>query len=402
MPLAQNAPREWGCALFGTMRLTRPSRTVIFEPQVLLHSQQVLAKVRSLIRASCGSPALPASGAMWRSASADGVGGSLRSSDLSSAADDPFGANRSKSYYMFLVDQPSDITVDFNIVSDENLTQRLEARVYPYGNYQSSHIIYAGTSADSGFNNIGGVIGIVKNSYATLNSLQVKGVINASSINVGGIIGVVTSTSEEATTISNSSSLMTINGKDFVGGLVGKSSLLSINTSYSTSSITGETFLGSLVGSLNDNYISSIQNCYATGTVNSSLENEYVGGLLGYLGSGSSLIASYYIGKTSRFNDDEGSDFIVGKAHNDSLIINTKAPFIIADSTPSEEESFLGTYYPSNSSWLINDLNSDIVESSYHYSNSIWSDGSNLNCASIFNLPNRPILINNNEINCEQ
>lgn len=95
---------------------------------------------------------------------------------------------------------------------------------------------------------------------------------------VGGLIG---KKSGESSIIDNCFSECTVSGGSHIGGLVGSSYGCDNDTtmnSYSTGNVSGTgDFIGGLMGS--SIHLSTIENCYSTGSVNG---NQYIGGLVGY------------------------------------------------------------------------------------------------------------------------
>lgn len=68
-----------------------------------------------------------------------------------------------------------------------------------------------------------------------------------------------------------------ITGRDYVGGLIGRSDYGSVNNCYVTGSVSGNYCEGGLIG-LN---AGSISNCYVTNSVNGGSDSNYIGGLIG-------------------------------------------------------------------------------------------------------------------------
>ena len=109
---------------------------------------------------------------------------------------------------------------------------------------------------------VGGNSGTIQTSYAT-------GQVNGKSW-VGGLVG----HNEDGTTIKNSYATGKVNGKRWVGGLVGWNDG-TIETSYATGKVEGKEYVGGLVG-LNK---SRIRASYAMGKVDGRI---YVGKFMGY------------------------------------------------------------------------------------------------------------------------
>jgi hypothetical protein len=95
--------------------------------------------------------------------------------------------------------------------------------------------------------------------------------ISSTGYDVGGLIG------HNDGTVSNCYSTGSVNGQDFVGGLVGGNggTVGTVSNCYSTGSVNGQDFVGGLVG-FNGGTVS---NCYSTGSVNG---RGVVGGLIGW------------------------------------------------------------------------------------------------------------------------
>lgn len=142
----------------------------------------------------------------------------------------------------------------------------------------------------TGGNFVGGLIGTASNT--TVSDIKFQG--NVSGIeHIGGIIG----NGVGAVTINNSSSKGEINGRSFVGGLVGMI-WGNVNNSHSTAKVTARQLAGGAIGRI----MGIVNNCYATGDVSSQA---YGGGLIGNTSSGS-IHHSYATGKVS------GGEFLGG------------------------------------------------------------------------------------------
>ena len=125
---------------------------------------------------------------------------------------------------------------------------------------------------------IGGLVGsqiggTISNSYAA-------GTVDGDNY-VGGLVGITDSD------ISNSSVTGNVSGIDNVGGLVGYSEGTITYSSYATVDVTGNDNVGGLVGYS----LGTISNSYATGDVTGS--GEYIGGLVGWLEAGATISNSY-------------------------------------------------------------------------------------------------------------
>ncbi|HEY8023314.1 MAG TPA: YDG domain-containing protein [Burkholderiaceae bacterium] len=123
----------------------------------------------------------------------------------------------------------------------------------------------------SGVDMVGGVVarneGTIANVFAfgTVTERNSNGVYG-----VGGLLG-----SNYGGIVSNSASIGTVSGGDYVGGLVGMNFTGTVIGSHASGNVTGHNEVGGLVG---ENY-STLSNSYATGNVNSS--GTFSGGLTG-------------------------------------------------------------------------------------------------------------------------
>ena len=124
--------------------------------------------------------------------------------------------------------------------------------------------------------------GIIRNSYAT-------GSVNGTDF-LGGLIG------SNYGTITNSYATGSVNGDSDVGGLVGYNRYGTITNSYATGSVTGTIKVGGLMG-IND--YGTITNSYATGTANG---NDNVGGLVGF-NTYDGIITNSFYDKTKNKNN---------------------------------------------------------------------------------------------------
>lgn len=130
---------------------------------------------------------------------------------------------------------------------------------------------------------------------------------------VGGLVGI-----SENTTISNAYSTGAVIGEVAVGGLVGVSESTTISNAYATGDVTGDNYVGGLVGINADN--STINNAFATGNV---IGSSNVGGLVGFSVNNSMITNAYATGAVTGFNDYIGG--LVGMNTGISTISNSHA-----------------------------------------------------------------------------
>lgn len=140
---------------------------------------------------------------------------------------------------------------------------------------------------------------------------------------VGGLIGGSTDGCAYPGQIISSHSSVSISGSSYVGGIVGNF-LGTISDSYATGSVTGSTdYTGGLVGRTNGDISSS----FATGNVTSSAD--YVGGLVGE-GTSSDISNSFATGQVSGVNMVGGlaggidSNSSISKSYATGLVSSTE------------------------------------------------------------------------------
>ncbi|WP_430010065.1 beta strand repeat-containing protein, partial [Methylophaga lonarensis] len=150
---------------------------------------------------------------------------------------------------------------------------------------------------------VGGLAGSVFGANTVIDNVSVSGTVVSdnntnSATQAGGLVG------SNASTIRNSTSSVNVTGSTQVGGLVGfnTSSNAKIETSYATGTVTANgasisfPVAGGLVGK---NQLGTIENSYATSSVNvTTIENSTAGGLVGETAMGS-ITNSYAIGSVN-------------------------------------------------------------------------------------------------------
>ncbi|MFR9651810.1 MAG: fimbrillin family protein [Rikenellaceae bacterium] len=137
---------------------------------------------------------------------------------------------------------------------------------------------------------------------AIIKNISVTGSIKSSGNYVGGIVGRDYS-SDDATTITNCSSSVEIEGGSYVGGIIGSTHNTKIDRCYNTGKVTA-TY--DKVGGIAGYNSTSIINCYNSAEVSGSGND--VGGVVGYNISGASLQNSYNIGNVT----NKGSGYLGG------------------------------------------------------------------------------------------
>ena len=160
-----------------------------------------------------------------------------------------------------------------------------------------------------GNENVGGLVGY--NQGGKIENSQAAGSVFGRGDRVGGLVGYIPNSSGK-TTIENSQASVSVEGNDYVGGLVGYSYNANIKNSHATGNVFGENYVGGLVGQ------GSASNSYATGTVTG---NDEVGGLVGRISSGT--IENSYATGTVTGNEKVGG--LVGYNNNEGTIQNSYA-----------------------------------------------------------------------------
>lgn len=128
------------------------------------------------------------------------------------------------------------------------------------------------------------VASLIGQAYETkINNVSASGIVAGKSGAIGGLIGALTAKS----TLTNSSTTtnVTLIQPDFgtfsiMGGLVGTMEDSYIDKNYATGSVNGVKYVGGLIGQMSGG--GSIVNSYATGTVTSQWSNS-TGGLIGWI-----------------------------------------------------------------------------------------------------------------------
>ncbi|MCL2281930.1 MAG: hypothetical protein FWC26_01265, partial [Fibromonadales bacterium] len=163
-------------------------------------------------------------------------------------------------------------------------------------------------------------------SAGTIKNLGVTGTVNGHDY-IGGLVGI------SYGKIINSYAKVNVNGYDYVGGLVGFNHQADadcyaiINNSYATGNVKGNDYVGGLVGHSAVSLEKAIINSYATGEVEGEI---YVGGLIGF--NSFTLISSSYATGKVKGNENVGgllgqtdggaidSSYATGNVSGDSIV----------------------------------------------------------------------------------
>ncbi len=157
-----------------------------------------------------------------------------------------------------------------------------------------------------------GLFGKIQN--ANISNLRLQNIDIIGYNNVGGLIGSsFCSSSGNSPSISNNYITGTINGEDYVGGLIGSSSSSyyypRIKNNLASATVSGNNYIGGLMGSSSSSYYynPTISNNYATGTVGGE---RYVGGLIGY----------FYSTHNATVNNSYATGIVSGLFHVGGLV----------------------------------------------------------------------------------
>ena len=115
---------------------------------------------------------------------------------------------------------------------------------------------------------VGGLVG--RNVSGTVETSYATGAVTGTSNYIGGLVG------ENSGTVETSYATGAVEGYSYVGGLVGFNSSGTVETSYATGAVEGYFYVGGLVGF---NSSGTVETSYATGTVTG---NSSAGGLVGF------------------------------------------------------------------------------------------------------------------------
>lgn len=227
----------------------------------------------------------------------------------------------------------------------------------------------------NGKDNVGGIIGKIldtgtNRTVVTLSNSSNKKSISGSGNNVGGLVGCQTSkgyssypTEYAKLAISSCQNESVINGKDYVGGIIGYADYLQkISSSTNAANITGSNYVGGFVGKAAGSEISIATNS------NQITGRGYVGGIAGYAGDIKNCTNNGIILSTSVIIEGSESCAYVGGIAGYANSINNSTNNI--DITINHAGQYLGGIvgYLQSPSGTVNDSNintGDITGYSY-------------------------------------
>jgi hypothetical protein len=127
----------------------------------------------------------------------------------------------------------------------------------------------------AGSTRVGGLIGSL-NTNGTIFKCHSSGEVKGDSSYSGGLVGSIVCT--EPSIVDSCYSICTVQGTNFVGGLIGHCHNTQLSNSYSTGIVNGNDTVGGLAGYAYSG-VTEVRNCHAKGAVHG---NNLLGGLIGY------------------------------------------------------------------------------------------------------------------------
>ena len=174
-----------------------------------------------------------------------------------------------------------------------------------------------GEAARSAGESVGGLVGL--NKGGMIRGSSATGDVTSTSSTIGGLVG------RNEGTITESTASGAVTGIDYVGGLVGYDSGVSISASRASGNVIGSNEgVGGLVGQLDG----TIRTSYATGAVTGTVK---VGGLVGRLVG--AIIAAYASGDVSGSGDAVGG--LVGQSDSGNSFTPTASSVVASYATGS-------------------------------------------------------------------
>ena len=154
---------------------------------------------------------------------------------------------------------------------------------------------------------VGGIVGDAY--YATISNVYNTGIVSGNTY-VGGVVGYAYSNA----TVRNVYNTGSVSGNTYVGGVVGStSSSVTVRNAYNTGSVSGSSSsVGGVVGCASSSTISNVSNVYNTGSVSGSSQ---VGGVVGY--APNSTISNVY--NTGSVSGSSNVGGVVGQASSSTV-----------------------------------------------------------------------------------
>ena len=208
------------------------------------------------------------------------------------------------------------------------------------GNVTVQNCTFSGDVSSSGDLYVGGVVGYNNGGTVTGCIFSGSGSVSGSE-DVGGVVG------RNDGTVENCYNTGKVSGNRYVGGVVGyNGSSSTVENCHNTGAVNSS---GNYVGGVVGHNISSVTNCYNTGSV-TRIDSTYVGGVVGW-NDGANVTNCYFL-QTADVNEN-----LSGIGKNEGTSSNVEAR--TADEFRSGEVAYLLQGTQTTPVWGQNDLNTD-------------------------------------------
>ena len=200
----------------------------------------------------------------------------------------------------------------------------------------SANIVASFNSASiSGMFYSGGLIGLARsNIYVSLSSNT--GALTGRS-QLGGLIGIASATATIHSSY-NTGAVDSSTNQNVIGGLVGNAKIANIDSSYNTGTVSGRNFVGGLVGLVGQD--SRITSSFNTGTASG---DNSIGGLLGRVDGDAYINSSYQAGEVNWITGFDGLVGTVTGAVTTTSVYSSVASRYVA-TTPVDDMKLASTY----------------------------------------------------------
>ncbi len=200
----------------------------------------------------------------------------------------------------------------------------------------------------SGYSSIGGLIG--ESNDCDFSKISINGIINmtSESSEIGGLIGCVGNSSSHSiskcSVVSDNTGL--IKGDSEIGGLIGRFyGINSVEESYTKVIINGRNYIGGLIGWA-ENVDSNISNCFSVASI-SIINSNYSGSAGGLIGDCSSSVSSCYASGTIFLNTPMGSTAgVIASRINEGTNMNNNFSRVTISVGESYYPNYSGSYNP--------------------------------------------------------
>ncbi len=222
---------------------------------------------------------------------------------------------------------------------------------------------------------VGGLIGINSGADAVISDCSFSGTVVRYANYTGNYIGGLIGKSESGAHIQDSHASATVDGKWYVGGLVGGNDASTIDRCYSTGNIGGDYYAGGLSG--NNSNSSLINQCFSLSNVSANIN--VAGGLIGN-NNGSTVSNGFSRGTVTRSQGSDG-DFggFIGKNENTTVIEYCYSTGTVAytGATDPTDKGFIGNYNATGCSHNFFDSQTSVQSSGSGATATLTSDMNN-------------------------